>query len=66
MPGFAQCAVLAPDVFALHGEEALLFSPPFDEAQRDRVEKAAAACPVRAILVDRSDEPTKRVESRVV
>ncbi|GAA1257655.1 hypothetical protein GCM10009646_52160 [Streptomyces aureus] len=63
--GFAQCVFLAPDVFALHGEEALLFSPRFDEAQRDRVEKAAAACPVQAILVDYSDEPTKRVEPHV-
>ncbi|MEU6865824.1 ferredoxin [Streptomyces sp. NPDC046876] len=63
--GFAQCVFLAPDVFALHGEEALLFSPRFDEAQRDRVAKAAAACPVQAILVDYSDEPTNRVEPHV-
>lgn len=63
--GYAQCVFLAPDVFALHGEEALLFSPRFDEEHRDRVEKAAAACPVQAILVDYSDEPTKRVESHV-
>ncbi|MFJ3795227.1 ferredoxin [Streptomyces sp. NPDC090088] len=49
----------------MHGEEALLFSPRFDEEHRDRVEKAAAACPVQAILVDYSDEPTKRVESHV-
>ncbi|WEO96686.1 ferredoxin [Streptomyces sp. FXJ1.172] len=60
--GFAQCVFLAPDVFSLHGKEALLFSPRFDEAQRDRVEKAAAACPVQAILLDCSDEPTKQVE----
>ncbi|MGN5381039.1 ferredoxin [Streptomyces lasalocidi] len=42
--------------------------PRFDEAQRDRVEKAAAACPVQAILVDYSDEPVqqaKRVEPHV-
>ncbi|MEU9453799.1 ferredoxin [Streptomyces sp. NPDC048277] len=65
--GYAQCVFLAPDVFALHGEEALLFSPRFDEEHRDRVEKAAAACPVQAILVDYSDEPTLtgRVESHV-
>lgn len=60
--GFAQCVFLAPDVFALHRDEALLFSPRFDEAERDQVEKAAAACPVQALLVDYSDEPTKGVE----
>ncbi|MEU8975190.1 ferredoxin [Streptomyces monashensis] len=60
--GFAQCVFLAPDVFSLHGNEALLFSPRFDEAQRDRVEKAAAACPVQAILVDYSDEPVRQVK----
>lgn len=63
--GFAQCAFLAPDVFALHGEEALLFTSRFDEALRDQVEQAAAACPVQAILVDFSDEPTKGVEGDV-
>ncbi|MET4643237.1 ferredoxin [Streptomyces sp. NPDC006539] len=59
--GFAQCAFLAPDVFALHGGEALLFTSRFDEALREQVEQAAAACPVQAILVDFSDEPTKGV-----
>ncbi|MES4903412.1 MULTISPECIES: ferredoxin [unclassified Streptomyces] len=63
--GFAQCVFLAPDVFTLHGEEALIFSPRFDETQREQVEQAAAACPVQAILVDYSDEPTKGVEPRV-
>ncbi|AJT62043.1 ferredoxin [Streptomyces chattanoogensis] len=63
--GFAQCVFLAPDVFALHGEEALLFTSRFDEALREQVEQAAAACPVQAILVDFSDEPTKGVEGGV-
>ncbi|MFJ8007730.1 ferredoxin [Streptomyces fagopyri] len=63
--GFAQCVFLAPDVFALHGNESLLFTPRFDEAQRDGVEKAAAACPVQAILLDRTDEPTKGAEPHV-
>lgn len=63
--GYAQCVFLAPDVFALHGDEALLFSPRFDEGLRERVEVAAAACPVQAILVDYSDEPTKVVEAHV-
>ncbi|MGW2635064.1 ferredoxin [Streptomyces chattanoogensis] len=63
--GFAQCVFLAPDVFALHGGEALLFTSRFDEALRDQVEQAEAACPVQAILVDYSDEPTKGVEGDV-
>jgi ferredoxin len=49
--GYAQCAFLAPDVFALHGEESLLYEAAPDEAQRERVLQAAAACPVQAILV---------------
>ncbi|MDA3629280.1 ferredoxin [Saccharopolyspora oryzae] len=52
---YAQCAFLAPDVFQLHGEEALLYQPNVDEARREDVLRAAAACPVQAILVDRVD-----------
>ncbi|MQY40168.1 hypothetical protein SRB17_81980 [Streptomyces sp. RB17] len=63
--GFAKCAFLALDVFTLHGEEALLYTSRFDEALRDQVEQAVAACPVQAILADFSDEPTKGVEGRV-
>lgn len=50
--GYAQCAFLAPDVFTLHGEEALLYAPHADATQRENVARAAAACPVQAILVD--------------
>ena len=50
--GYAQCAFLAPDVFEMHGEEALLYDPAFPEAHREQVRRAAAACPVRAILVE--------------
>ncbi|MER6468640.1 ferredoxin [Streptomyces collinus] len=50
--GYAQCAFLAPDAFRMHGEEALMYDPSPDDAQRDRVLRAAAACPVQAILVD--------------
>ncbi|MGW0080980.1 ferredoxin [Streptomyces sp. NPDC003393] len=63
--GFAQCVFLAPDVFTLHGGEALLFDPQVDASQRENVRRAAAACPVQAILVDWSDEPTEGVASRV-
>ncbi|MFJ7158660.1 ferredoxin [Streptomyces sp. NPDC101118] len=53
--GYAQCAFLAPDVFVMHGDEALLYDPDADEAQRAKVAQAAAACPVQAILVDAVD-----------
>ncbi|WP_329566794.1 ferredoxin [Streptomyces sp. NBC_01361] len=56
--GFAQCAFLAPDVFALHAREALLFTSRFDEVLREQGEQAAAARPVQTMLVDVSDEPT--------
>lgn len=49
--GYAQCAFLAPGVFTLHGEEALLYDAAPGDAQRDRVHRAAAACPVQAIVV---------------
>ncbi|MEV7354110.1 ferredoxin [Kitasatospora sp. NPDC088264] len=50
--GYAQCAFLAPRVFELHGEEALLYTPQAAEDQRDRVRRAVAACPVQAIVVE--------------
>lgn len=53
--GYAQCAFLAPDVFAMHGDEGLLYDPQAAEAQRERLAQAAAACPVQAILVDELD-----------
>jgi ferredoxin len=53
--GYAQCVFLAPDVFKLSGEEALMYDPNPDDAKRLRVLRAAAACPVQAILVDRLD-----------
>jgi len=53
--GFGQCAFLAPDVFRMRGAEALWDKPEPDDAQRERVLRAAAACPVQAIRVDRID-----------
>ena len=55
--GYAQCAFLAPDAFELRGNEALHYDPNPDEAQRLRVLRAAAACPVQAILVEHPAEP---------
>ncbi|MET8954265.1 ferredoxin [Streptomyces sp. NPDC004393] len=49
--GYAQCVFLAPEVFRLHGDEALLYSPTVPDDQLERVRQAAAACPVQAILV---------------
>ncbi|WP_327383020.1 MULTISPECIES: ferredoxin [unclassified Streptomyces] len=54
--GYAQCAFLAPDVFAMHGDESLLYNPEADAAQREDVMRAVAACPVQAILLEITDE----------
>jgi ferredoxin len=44
---------LAPEVLKLSGEEALTYDPNPDDAQRLRVLRAAASCPVQAIIVDK-------------
>src|SRR5436190_14449488 len=54
--GYAQCVFLAPDVFDLRGNEALHYDPNPDDAESLRVLRAAAACPVQAILVEQLDE----------
>jgi ferredoxin len=54
--GYAQCAFLAPCVFRMRGDEALMYDPEPDAAQRERVLRAAAACPVQAIRVDRIED----------
>jgi ferredoxin len=51
--GYAQCAFLAPDAFRISGEEALLYDPEPDDRLEERVLRAAAACPVQAISVER-------------
>jgi ferredoxin len=57
--GYAQCAFLAPEIFAMHGEEALLYNPETEEAQREKLAQAAAACPVQAIVVDEVESPAE-------
>ncbi len=54
--GYAQCVPLAPDVLKLHGEEILAYDPNPDERHRLRVLRAAASCPVQAIIVDQLDD----------
>jgi ferredoxin len=54
--GYAQCAFLAPDVFAMHGDEALIYNPHAPEEQRERLARAVAACPVQAITADGLDD----------
>ena len=53
--GFGQCAFLAPEEFRMRGGEALWDDPEADDAQRERVLRAAVACPVQAFRVDRID-----------
>jgi ferredoxin len=53
--GYAQCVPLAPEVLKLSGEETLTYDPNPDDRQRLRVLRAAASCPVQAIIVDRPD-----------
>ncbi|GLX02737.1 FAD-dependent oxidoreductase [Microtetraspora sp. NBRC 16547] len=51
--GYGQCVFAAPEVFTMHGQEALLYDPDPSDEQRERVLRAKAACPVQAIYVDR-------------
>ncbi|MER6125520.1 ferredoxin [Streptomyces sp. NPDC001795] len=53
--GYAQCAFLAPDVFAMHGEESLVYNPSPEAEQREKLARAVAACPVQAIMADGRD-----------
>lgn len=57
--GYAQCVPLAPEVLQLNGEEALMYDPNPDDKLRLKVLRAAASCPVQAILVDQLDETEK-------
>jgi ferredoxin len=53
--GYAQCVPLAPEVLRLKGDEALQYDPNPDDVHRLHVLRAAASCPVQAILVDQLD-----------
>ncbi|MBO3751954.1 ferredoxin [Streptosporangiaceae bacterium NEAU-GS5] len=54
--GYAQCVFLAHQIFRLSGDEALTYEPNPDDARRLQVQRAAAACPVQAIMIDRQDD----------
>ena len=70
--GYAQCAFLAPSAFKIHGDEALLYDPDPSDELRERVLRAAAACPVQALVLDRvgsrngarQAEAARRAEAR--
>ncbi|HEX3964782.1 MAG TPA: FAD-dependent oxidoreductase [Trebonia sp.] len=47
--GYGQCAFLAPDVFRMRSDEALMYETEPDDAQREAISRAEAACPVQAI-----------------
>ncbi len=64
--GYAQCCFLAPSTFKLSGEEALMYNPGPDDAQREHILRAAAACPVQAIYIEQvthQDEMEGRMSS---
>ncbi len=50
--GYGQCAFLGPSTFVMDGEEGLHFVAEPPEAERERVLRAAAACPVQAIALE--------------
>ena len=53
--GYAHCVPLAPEVLKLSGEETLTYDPNPDDGHRLRILRAAAACPVQAIIVEPFD-----------
>jgi ferredoxin len=61
--GYAQCVFLAHEVFRLSGEEALSYDANPDDTQRLRVQRAVAACPVQAIVVEQLDGAKRGVAS---
>ncbi|MFB9839466.1 ferredoxin, partial [Actinoallomurus acaciae] len=52
--GYGQCVFMAPEVFSMNGREALAYDPAPSEDQRQNVLRAAAACPVQALHVERA------------
>ncbi|MBF8187214.1 FAD-dependent oxidoreductase [Nonomuraea sp. K274] len=61
--GYGQCVFLAPDVFAMR-DEALLYDLEPGDAHREQVLRAAAACPVQAVHLDRTARPGQEQAGR--
>ncbi|QUQ62378.1 ferredoxin [Kutzneria sp. CA-103260] len=57
---YGQCVYAAPTVFRFHSEETLEYDYEPGDHVRDQVERAAAACPVQAIALDRATEELPR------
>lgn len=53
---YGQCVYAAPDVFRLEHDEVLEWEYGPDDAQWAHVDRAAQACPVRAISLARTTE----------
>jgi ferredoxin len=58
---YTQCCFFSPNVFKLHGEEALWYDPAPDVAQCEHVLRAGAAYPVQAIFVEWSGAATWKI-----
>jgi ferredoxin len=54
---YGQCIYAAPSVFRFNGEQSLEFDYAPDDALREQVERAVAACPVQAIRIGLADAP---------
>ncbi len=63
---YGQCIYAAPSVFRFNGEQSLEFDYAPDDALREQVERAVAACPVQAIRIGLPDAPLEeqRVDAR--
>ena len=59
---YGQCIYAAPSVFRFNGEQSLEFDYAPDDALRDQVERAVAACPVQAIRIGLPDTPMQQQE----
>jgi len=46
-----QCVFAAPEIFSFDDEDYLVYEAAPSDALRDKAEKAAAVCPVRAITI---------------
>ncbi|BDM73021.1 hypothetical protein HEK616_65080 [Streptomyces nigrescens] len=50
--GLGQCALVAPEVFALDDDERLVVAPEVPDGLAGKVAAAVRACPVRALVVE--------------